>query len=232
MFLNLNWFLITSVFLLIVGVAPARAAMGELYSESTYVPQYGILTETQVRLPILQIESASLFIGAALQRQDSTSSDQDALYEKNRVMAVLGGRWTVWKSLTLLAEFRTEERSRGGLYLGDIFEYDIKAVPMFSEFYAESFVLPSFHNDPVIAAWFKQGLRFRLSHHFILDPYLEVYVRRSPDADLGRDTEQARAGLRGIYLLGSWSAQVLIYESFVKDESSHNEALFVIGGSF
>lgn len=232
MFLNFICFLIVNVFVLLVGITSARAAMGELYSESTHVPQYGILTETQIRLPVLQSKNAVLFAGAALQRQDSTSSDQAALYEKNRVMAVLGGRWTIWKSLNLLAELRTEERSRGGLFLGDIFEYDLKAVPVFSEFYAESFVLPSFHNDPVTAAWFKQGLRFRLSGNFILDPYFEFYVRRSPDADLGRDTEQARVGLRGICLFGSWNAQILIYESFVKDESSHNEALFVIGGSF
>ncbi len=103
---------------------------------------------------------------------------------------------------------------------------------MFSEYYAESFVFPSFHKDPVTAAWLKQGLRFRLSEHFLLDPYLELYLRRSPDPDLGRDTEQARVGLRGIYLLPDFNIQALFYQSFENDRNSHEEALLVFGGSF
>lgn len=210
----------------------AGALGGEIYSETTYVPQYGLLTETQLRGLLWSSERGALYLGAALQRQDKTSSSQDPLYEKNRVMATAGGRWILWKSLTALIELRTEERSRGGLYAGDIWEYSLAAAPLFSEFYAESFVFPSFHNDPVTTAWFKQGFRFHLTKHFLLDPYVELYMRRSPKPDLGRDVEQARVGLRGIYLVSTWSAQVLFYQSFVKDESSHDEALLVIGGSF
>lgn len=214
--------------------ATAKAnTIAEIYSETTFVPQYGLLTETQLRAKLFQFEKNVFYVGAALQRQDKTSSDNDALYAKNRTMAVIGGRIVLWKSLTALAEYRTERRSRYGLFLGEIFEYQFKNAPLFSEFYIEAIALPSFHRHPVTSAWFKQGLRYRLEQTaFIIDPYVEVYTRRSPKADLGRDTEQARIGVRGIYQFNLWSVQILVYESFVKHERAHEEVLFVIGGEF
>lgn len=214
--------------------APANATtVAEVYSETTFVPQYGLLTETQLRAKLFQFEKNIFYIGAALQRQDKTSSDDEALYSKNRAMAVIGARIVLWKSLSALAEYRTERRSRYGLFFGEIFEYQYKTAPLFSEFYLESIAWPSFHREPVTTVWFKQGLRYRLEQSpFIIDPYVELYLRRSPSADLGRDTEQARTGLRGIYQFNLWSAQVLVYKSFVKNERAHDEVLLVLGGEF
>ncbi len=213
---------------------PANAnTVAEIYSETTFVPQYGLLSETQLRVKLFQAERNVFYIGAVLQRQDKISGDDDDLYSKNRTMAVIGGRIVLWKSLTALAEYRTERRSRYGLFLGEIFEYRFKNAPLFSEFYIEAIALPLFHHNPVTSAWFKQGLRYRLEQTaVIIDPYVEIYTRRSPKADLGRDTEQARVGVRGIYLFNLWSAQILVYESFVKHERAHEEVLFVVGGEF
>lgn len=211
----------------------ASASIGEVYSETTYIPKFGLLTETQVRAKFFQFEQNVLYVGVTLQRQDKINSDDQVLYSKNnRTMGVLGGRAQLWKSLTAFAEYRTEKRSRFGLYLGEIFEYRFKEVPLFSEVYVESVALPSFDNSPVTTAWFKQGLRYRVSEKFIIDPYAELYLRHSPKADLGRDTEQARLGVRGIYFFGAYSAQLLVYQSFEKHERDHEESLFVFGGEF
>ncbi|MNJ94862.1 hypothetical protein D3C87_125650 [compost metagenome] len=204
----------------------------EIYSETTYVPQYGLLTESQLRFVVASKDKLALYVGAALQRQDKTISSQDDLYEKNRVMAVVGGRWVIWKNLGLILEARTEERSRGGLYVGDIWQYSAAGLPLFTEFYVESFVLPSFHNDPVSTGWLKQGLRYQLAERFLLDPYLELYARRSPSPDLGRNTDQGRIGLRGIYLRENWSVAAMFYQSYPTDEAPHEEALLVFGGTF
>ncbi len=223
--------IISAVF--IVSATANANTVAEIYSETTFVPQYGLLTETQLRVKLFQVEKNVFYIGAALQRQDKTSSDNEALYAKNRAMAVVGTRLVLWKSLVALVEYRTERRSRYGLSFGEIFEYQFKDAPLFSEFYIESIALPSFHRRPVTSVWFKQGLRYRLQQTaFIIDPYVEIYTRRSPSADLGRDTEQARLGVRGIYQFNLWSAQILVYKSFVNHERAHEEVLFVLGGEF
>lgn len=211
----------------------SSASVGEVYFETAHIPQYGLLTDTQVRAKFFQCEQNVLYVGATVQRQDKFSHDDEILYsKKSRTMAVLGGRAVLWKFLTAFAEYRTENRSRFGLYLSEIFEYQFKKAPLFSEVYAESVALPSFHRNPVTTAWFKQGLRYRLSEKFIADPYVELYSRRSPDADLGRDTDQVRAGVRGTYFWGTWFAQLLVYQSFEKHERDHEESLFVVGGEF
>lgn len=213
--------------------ALSKTLAGELYSETTYVPRYGLLTETQVRGLFYTNPKMSLYVGVALQRQDYTSPEkQEPLYIKNLVMATLCSRFQIWKSLGLLVELRTENRSRGGLFFGDIFEYSLAEKSLFSEFYTESFVFPGFHNDPVSTLWFKQGFRFSINKFILLDPYLELYARKSPMPDLGRDTQQARLGARLHYAHDSWNVQILVYESFEKERSSHNEALLVIGGQF
>lgn len=217
----------------LVGMSANASTIAEVYSETTYVPQYGLLSETQLRAKLFQFERNVFYIGVALQRQDKISANDDDLYSKNLTMAIVGGRIALWKSLTALVEYRTERRSRLGLFLGEIFEYQFKDAPLFSEFYIESIALPSFHRNPVTSAWFKQGLRYRLeTAAIIVDPYIEIYTRRSPKADLGRDTEQARIGVRGIYQFNLWSAQILVYESFVKHERAYEEALFIVGGEF
>lgn len=205
----------------------------EFYSETNYVPQYGLLTESQLRFLVVAKEKAAVYVGAALQRQDKTESSQDKLYDKNRVMATLGARWNFWWNFSAMIEARTEERSRGGLFVGDIWQYQLGKAPLFSEFYAESFVFPSFHNDPVTTVWFKQGLRFHLVERVLLDPYVELYATRSPSPDLGRNAEQGRAGLRIWALQAHWNAGLLVYESFpFNGDSSHMEALLVLGGRF
>lgn len=224
------------VFLLFsVTVLPkASAAIAEVYSETNFVPQFGLLSDAQVRVKLYQSEVSAIYVGAALQRQDKINSDDEILYsKKNRTLAVVGGRITIWKTLTAFAEYRSERRSRYGLYAGNIFEYQFKEMPLFSEVYAETVALPSFHRSPVTTVWFKQGLRNRLTEKFIVDPYAELYLRRSPTPDLGRDTEQVRLGVRGIYLFAtSWSAQLLVYQSFEKHQRDHEEAILVIGGEF
>lgn len=174
----------------------------------------------------------AVYLGAVVQRQDKTSPDQDSLYNKEYLLAEAGFRFKIWKNLHLLAEARTEDRSRWGLFVGDMWIYPVSSLNMFTEFYAEGVLMPSYHHDPVSTGWLKQGLRFQIDPHFMIDPYLELYIRRSPTPDLGRDTEQARAGVRFLAAWEKWSVGLLVYESFVKDERSHNEALLYFGGSF
>lgn len=204
----------------------------EFYSESTYVPQYGILSDTQVRLAPYKSESLISYVGFALQRQDKTRPSQTQLYSEDILMASAGLRVSLNKYFSALAEFRTEDRSRLGLLAGQIWEYFFHDRTFFTDFYGESLVLPSFHNDPVTTLWIKQGLRFRISSLWILDPFVEVYFRQSPDPELGRDTEQLRAGLRGFYIQDKWNASLLIYQSFPKDERPHEEVLLTLGGAF
>lgn len=205
---------------------------GEIYSETNYVPQYGLLTDTQLRYVFYKDVLAAVYLGAVVQRQDKTAPDQDTLYNKEYLMAEVGFRFKIWKSLHLLAEARTEDRSRWGVFLGDMWIYPVSSVNMFTEFYAEGVLMPSYHHDPVSTGWIKQGLRFQIDPHLMIDPYIELYGRRSPTPDLGRDTDQARAGVRFLGAWKKWSVGLLVYEAFVKDERSHNEALLYFGGSF
>lgn len=205
---------------------------GEIYSESNHVPDYGLLTESVLRLHLYKNDTFTSYLGAAIQSQNKTQSSQTDLYDKNRVMALAGVKIPIWSTLTAILEARTEDRSRVGLFLGNIWIYPAAQLNAFSEFYAESMIMTAFHSRPVSTGWFKQGFRFQAQENFLVDPFAEFYIRRSPTPDLGRDTEQARLGLRMIYLFGSWNASLLAYESFPRDEASHTEALFVIGGSF
>lgn len=217
-----------------IGIMPAKsfAIGGEIYSESTYVPEYGILSDTQFRFIPYTYQTARFDLGAASQIQTITKDDQVKLYDKSLVMALAGVRWNLTPWLGLLAEYRTEDRSRYGVFAGNIWLYNIANSNLFSEFYGESLILPSFHHDPTSTLWLKQGVRFNPAMGCYLDPFIEAYLRRSPTPNLGRDTEQLRAGLRGIYFVNSWSFSLLAYESFPKDEKPHEEVLFVIGGQF
>lgn len=209
-----------------------RDIHGEVYSESTYVPQYGVLTDTQIRLIPFKTEKLTTFVGVATQLQNKTRSSQESLYEKNLVMATAGLRYSLIPMVSLLAELRTEDRTRLGVIAGNMWQYDVWTQKMFTEFYAESLILPDFHNDPISTVWVKQGLRFELAEQFYLDPFLEAYGRRSPTPDLGRDTDQFRVGVRGLKMINTWSVGLLVYYAFPKEESNHEEALFVVGGSF
>ncbi len=200
-----------------------------MYSETTYVPEYGLLSDNYLRFFVLPSTQPKVYVGISTQSQTKTENDQTDLYKKNRLMPLIGLRGKIWKDLHGLAEARTEKRSRMGLYAGNIWQY---STLVFTEYYAEGMILPSFTNDPIFSGWVKQGLRFKPANSLYIDPYLELYARYSPDKDLGRDTQQARIGLRGIYLVNSWSFSLLTYQSFAKDESDHMEALFVVGGSF
>ncbi len=210
----------------------ALAVGGEVYSESTYVPQYGILTESQVRLVPFKTDRLTTYIGAAGQLQSKTQPNQENLYDKSLVMAMTGARYKILDLLSALAEFRSEERTRFGVFSGSIWSYQFLQQTVFTEYYGESMILPSFHNDPISTLWIKQGLRYLVGQNLLFDPFVEAYLRRSPTPDLGRDTEQLRVGLRTIYLVKDWSFSLLIYQSFPKNETPHEEALFVFGGSF
>lgn len=225
-------FIISLLGVLLLSAELCWALSTEVYSESTYVPEYGVLSDTQVRIAPFHTESVTGYVGFALQRQDKTRSSQTQLYSEDIIMASAGLRIALTPYLSALAEFRTEDRSRLGLIAGNIWEYEISKTLLFSEFYGESLVLPSFHKDPISTLWMKQGLRYRLNKKFILDPFVEVYLRQSPSPELGRDTEQVRGGLRSLYLQDAWSAALLIYQSFPKNERPHEEALLVFGGRF
>lgn len=205
---------------------------GEVYSESTYVPEYGVLTESQLRLIPYKNDRLTTYVGAAGQLQTKTQDSQSKLYDKSLVMAIVGGRYRITDMLSVLAEYRSEERSRFGIFAGHMWQYNVFQQPVFTEFYGESMILPSFHNDPISTLWVKQGVRYSLAENVLLDPFIEAYLRRSPTPDLGRDTEQLRAGVRAIYLVKTWSFSLLAYQSFPKDEKPHEEVLFVFGGSF
>ncbi|WP_413560871.1 hypothetical protein [Bdellovibrio sp. HCB209] len=185
-----------------------------------------------MRFVFFKDDRAAVYLGAATQRQDKTDSSQDALYDKNLVMPLIGARYQIWNSLHIFAEARTEDRSRIGLFAGNMWQYELVSLNAFTEFYAEGVILPSYNNDPVSTGWIKQGFRFNLSQAWKFDPYIELYGRRSPTPDLGRDTDQARAGARLIVAGEKFSASLLAYEAFVSGEKSHNEAMLVFGGAF
>lgn len=205
---------------------------GELYSESTYIPEYGVLNENYLRLFISTSEKLNTYLGISSQSQIKTSSTQSDLYEKDRLMPLVGVRGKIWGQLHYLAELRTQDRSRLGLFAGNIWEYSAAELPLFTEYYAEAISLPSFTNAPVMAGWLKQGLRFHPNSHLYVDPYVEAYLRQSPDPDLGRDTQQLRLGLRLLYSVSSWNISLLTYHSFEQHENDHLETLLVLGGSF
>ena len=225
-------FLASLVAFLLLTAELCWALSTEVYTESTYVPEYGILSDTQVRLVPFKTGSFTGYVGFALQRQDKTRSSQTKLYSEDIVMASAGLRVSLNKYFQALAEVRSKDRSRLGLVAGQIWEYGLGENLVFTEFYAESLILPSFHKDPISTLWVKQGLRYRLNNAFILDPFVEIYLRQSPSPDLGRDTEQVRAGLRSLYVQNNWSAAFLVYQSFPKDERPHEEALLTFGGTF
>lgn len=202
----------------------ASTVQGEFYSESTYVPRYGVLTESHLRLTPKKIGGFIPYLGVATQIQNKLNDSQERLYQKNYVMGVAGFRYHLLPQIAILAEARTEERSRYGAFAGNIWEYQVKTQSFITDVYAESVVYPSFHSDPVSTLWIKQGLRFRPAAHWVLDPFFEGYVRKSPAPDLGRDTEQWRMGLRTLYIVDTWTLGLLVY--------TNEEALLVIGGRF
>lgn len=210
----------------------ASGEIGEVYSETNYIPQYGFISETKINLFLAKSETSVLYTGGALQAQGKTNASQDQLFEKNRIMAVFGLRHSIWKNLMALLEFRTEDRSRGGLFVGDFWQYQVNDLNLFSEIYAESLILPNFDSSPISTVWYKQGVRYSLSKNLLFDPFVELYLRHSPNPDLGRTTEQARIGLRTTYLKNKWTVSALIYQSYGRNEVGHVEGLLVIGGTF
>lgn len=227
-------YLATLVLTILLGLAMPSAygaSYGEIYSASSYVPKYGVLTDTQLRFVLTSNEHFNLYFGAALQRQDKTEEAQSPLYEKNLYMLTTGLRVPLWKSITFLGELRTENRSHYGITGGDLWSYQVAEQEVFTEAYGESLAYPYFHASPVTTVWIKEGLRYHVGP-FLMDPYAELFATRSPDPNLGRDTEQIRLGLRTIKLLESTSLSLLIYQSFDRNEGNHAEALFVFGGSF
>lgn len=228
-------YLATLVLTILLGLAmPSAAAsgrFGEFYSESTYVPKYGVLTDTQLRYVFLKTDSLNLYLGAALQRQDKTDNTQTPLYEKSLSMLTAGLRVPIWKSITFLGEIRSENRSHYGITAGDLWAYPLADQEFFTEAYGESLAYPYFHASPVTTVWAKEGLRYHVGP-FMMDPYAEVFATRSPDPNLGRNTEQIRFGLRTIKLFESTSLSLLVYQSFDRSEGNHAEALLVFGGNF
>lgn len=211
---------------------PSIAGSGEIYSETNYIPDYGLINESNLRLFIYGDNNKKAYIGVSNQSQINTEENQRKLYDKNRVIPIIGIRVHVCKDLHFVAEARTEQRSRIGIYAGNIWEYSIDPLNSFSEYYADAMVLPEYTGKPVLSGWIKQGLRFKPTQYLLIDPYLELYARSSPTPDLGRDTQQGRIGIRAVHVHNSWSFSLLTYQTFPKEGSNHSEALIAIGGTF
>ncbi|MGZ3775214.1 MAG: hypothetical protein ACXVCY_15275 [Pseudobdellovibrionaceae bacterium] len=208
------------------------ASQSEVYSETTYVPQYGLISDYRARLFLTKADFIASYVGASFQFQNKLNSSQDSLYEKSLITPLLGGRVLIWRNVFSFAELRTEQQSRIGFFTSNFWEYSVIDRDAFSEFYAESIVLPYYHQYPVSTAWFKQGFRYRPLNKVILDPFIEVYLRRSPTPNLGRDTEQGRIGVRSTLAFEKWNISVLLYEAAPFDAAPHEEGLFIIGGAF
>lgn len=208
----------------------AYGAGGEFYSETLYTSRYGFLTDTHLRLTALRHEDFHVYGLLYMQRQDH-SSTQETLYTKNRLMYGAGFRYRLIYNLSLAGELISEDRSRFGLYVGDIFQYQWSELQLFSEFYAESFVLPEYSQDPISSGWFKQGWRKKLSH-VTFDIYAELNLRQSPSPDLGRDIRHVRLGTRFTYFFTDRIYMQALGYQVVNETPSEPEGLLVLGGAF
>lgn len=220
---------------LVSSLAIAKDFTGELYSENTYVPEFGVITDSQIRMVYTKSELIQPYLGFAHQNQFKTQDSQTKLFDRDFNMGIMGLRLKLHPLLTLIGEYRNESRSRFGLYSGHIWLTQLKSSLIFAEYYAESFVLPDFDNKPITTLWGKLGLRYQITSQLLLDPYLELNYRNSPNRNLGRNIEQFRIGIRSFYFLKNPSGiylGALLYQSFPKNETPHEEALLVVGGQF
>jgi len=207
----------------------------EIYTESNYLPEYGLLTESRLRLYFLKKKAFQAYLGTALERQDLAGGKPPIYIDS--VSPLAGVKFTFLRQLSAFAEYRqwivngtTANTSlpdpRYGIAGGDLIQFQN---PLFFEYYGEVVGVPRVSSALVTTAWTKLGYRETISHGLYVDPYLEFFVRHTPDINLGVETSEPRLGLRMIFAKNSWSTSALIYEAFREREV---EGLFVFGGLF
>lgn len=215
---------------------PVTRGHTEVYSETNYLPAFGLLTDSRLRHSLAKDRFTLLYLGSAFQHQAETARGQDALYVTS-VSPLFGAALYPMPQLGLFVEYRlrltdrngrtqSESDPRFGLTVGDLVR---PAGPWFFEYYGEVIGVPRVAPVPVSTAWLKAGLRQSLIPGLFLDPFAEFFARQSRSPDLGRSTNEARAGLRLIYATEDFSSSVLVYESFRQREV---QGLLVLWGRF
>lgn len=215
--------------------APESLFRGDLYSESNYLPTYGLLSETRLRYNFWQRGIFKTYFGIAHQRQDFAGGKEDIYIPS--LSPMLGVRVRLLAQLHIFAEYRqwitnirnkinSQADPRFGVFAGDFL--NLKG-PFFAEYYGEWIAVPRVSRTSVSTLWLKLGLRQPLAPSFYIDPYAEFFVRHTKDLNLGVETSEGRAGLRLLYAPAHWSAAVLVYEAFRENEV---QGLFVVGAEF
>ncbi len=225
---------------------PKAAALSELhydlYSETTTTTYFsGVVNQNRLRvlypafgfkvLPYLGVNTSG----------DYTNSGS-VRYADNYVSPTAGLLLKPWSFLGLFAEYRRlyrtdtnigrlpkeEDDPRYGAYA-----YFSKPLPVPSiphvEVYGESVALGRYSSQPVSTAWLKLGKELSLSPSWSATPYLEAFLRESPDLLIGVDERSLRFGGKLKWQHGGWAAQLLAYRRFQSSSVPNGwEALLVL----
>lgn len=230
---NLKRYLLFAL-MIFIGESSCFGAVQELYSESLYFREVGIVSDSYVRMRTESVVWPESYFGVRAQLQNADATEK---YFENRLIPFIGLQKSFFGNLALIAELRaSEERATGpsqdqkslrleervGIDYGDLWLWgEAGKDSLFTEVYGESFWIPKIDSKLLTSLWLKQGYRFFVAPKWWLDPYIEGRYQ---------DREQSfRAGARALYQIRSWTAALYAYQLF-KIETSETQILLQIGG--
>ncbi len=225
------------------------AIQNSFYSESTYYERYDLITESRLKslygLYESSVLTAGAFLGVSLQYQSNGAAER---YYDDAVTPQLGVQLSFFKKVILQLqtgvrqlipppsdspdETRAQWDPRVILSVGDFLNY-APTQNVFTEYYGEVSYVPRIDPTPVSTFSVKQGWRFTPYKNIYADPYGEVFLRKSNNADLGPSITEWRTGGRLTWATAAWTIAGLAYHNFNKKaESGTLEGLLILGGQF
>ncbi len=203
----------------------------DIYGESYSAVQYdGWVHQARLRLLYPFTEGAFVYSGAYWSN-DATENTGGLRYADDFVSPAAGLLYKPWTFLGIFAEYRrlfrttsnelpgAEHDPRYGVYGYYLYELPVVARPHL-EFYGESVALTRFTSKPISTAWLKLGSeQHLLKDQLTVTPYLEYFLRESPNLMIGFDDQSWRMGAKLKYRWKSYSVQLLTYRRFHSDQT-------------
>lgn len=203
----------------------------DFYGEAYSAVQYdGLVNQARLRLLYPITEGAYVYSGVYWS-EDATKNTGGLRYADDFVSPTAGVLYKPWSFLGLFAEyrrlFRTENNElpgaehdpRYGVYGYYLYEFPVVARPHL-EFYGESVALTRFTSKPISTAWLKLGSEQHVVRDTLtITPYLEYFLRESPNLMLGFDDRSLRLGGKLKYRWKNYSVQWLAYRRFHSDQT-------------
>ncbi len=198
----------------------------EFYSESVKADDTtstGLLSETRLRLFPTKILRAKPYLGVFKNsfQQGPNIGSTFRLHPTFSIDAMIEQRW-------LYSDQQNgQPETRWGLIGGDWRELTTN---WNNESYGEIILIPRLSNTPISTGWSRLFYRATLRPAVVLDPYVQIWARRSPLNDLGTSGLEFRPGIRLAWNPPDSHLGLHIYQraKLVPQNASELEAMLVI----